>query len=93
VLLGMQPGFGGAPPANQGAIDQLTAASISADYFTEHYLHGKVIVADGSAFVGSQNFTSGGLKINRELGEILNSKTIADTLAKQFLADAAHPTP
>jgi cardiolipin synthase len=93
VLLGMQPGFGGAPPANQAAIDQLTGAGATAGFFTAHYLHGKVIVADGRAFVGSQNFTSGGLKNNRELGEILTSGTIVSSLAKHFEADQANPAP
>ena len=93
VLLGMQPGFGGAPPANQAAIDELTGEGIPAAFFTAHYLHGKVIVIDDAAFVGSQNFTSGGLKNNRELGEILDSSTIVSALAKQFEADQAHPAP
>ena len=93
VLLGNQPGFGSAPPANQPAIDQLTGAGAAADYFTTHYLHGKVIITDDSAFVGSQNFTSGGLDHNRELGEIFTSKTIVDTLAKQFQVDQANPSP
>jgi phosphatidylserine/phosphatidylglycerophosphate/cardiolipin synthase-like enzyme len=93
VLLGDQPGFGGASPANQPAIDELTAAGITAGYFTAHYLHGKVIVADTSAFVGSQNFTKGGLVSNRELGEILTSSPIVTALAKAFLADEKSPTP
>ncbi|MGE5182279.1 MAG: phospholipase D-like domain-containing protein [Acidobacteriota bacterium] len=93
VLLGMQPGFGGAPPANQAAIDQLTGAGASAQFFTAHYLHGKVIVADGRAFVGSQNFTSGGLKNNRELGEIVTSKAIVDSLASGFTGDEANRAP
>jgi len=93
VLLGMQPGFGSSPPANQPAIDQLTAAGASAQFFTTHYLHGKVIIADGAAFVGSQNFTAGGLDHNRELGEIVTSSDIVDALVKQFRADEAHPNP
>ena len=91
VLLGMQPGFGGAPALNQPAIDELTGEHIP--FFTAHYLHGKVVVADGKAFVGSQNFTKGGLGNNRELGEILDSTTIVDALATAFRADQAHPTP
>ena len=93
VLLGMQPGFGGAPPANQPAIDQLTGAGAKAQFFTADYLHGKVIVADDQAFVGSQNFTSGGLKNNRELGEILAGKAVVDALATRFTADEATPAP
>lgn len=93
VLLGMQPGFGGAPPANQPAIDELVAAGITADYLTAHYLHGKVVLADDAAFVGSQNFTSGGLGANRELGEITTSAKAVDALGKQFVADEAHKAP
>ncbi len=93
VLLGDQPGFGSAPAPNQAAIDQLTNAGISAGFFTTHYLHGKVIVADSKAFVGSQNFTSGGLRNNRELGEIFGSADIVDALAKLFVADQASPSP
>lgn len=93
VLLGYQPGFNGGAPANQPAIDRLTAAGVTAGYFTAHYLHGKVIVADGAAFVGSQNFTAGGLVHNRELGEVLTSPSEVTALAEGFLADEAHPTP
>ena len=93
VLLGNQPGFGGAPPANQPAIDQLTGAGITAGYFTTHYLHGKVIVSDDAAFVGSQNFTSGGLDKNREVGEIVTDSATVGTLVTTFASDEAHPAP
>jgi phosphatidylserine/phosphatidylglycerophosphate/cardiolipin synthase-like enzyme len=93
VLLGDQPGFGGKPAANQPALDTLTAAGVPARFFTAHYLHGKVIVADDHAFVGSQNFTSGGLLVNRELGEVLADPTIVDALARLFSTDELHPTP
>lgn len=65
---------------------RVATAVIPADFFTAHYLHGKVVVADDQAFVGSQNFTAGGLGKNRELGEILDS-------TRTFLADQAKPTP
>jgi len=89
VLLADLPAIGSSPPANQAALDAIDGAA----YFTAHYLHGKVIVADDRAFVGTQNFTGGGLLHNRELGEVLTSKTIVDSLAKHFLADQASPTP
>jgi phosphatidylserine/phosphatidylglycerophosphate/cardiolipin synthase-like enzyme len=89
VLLADIPAIGSSPAANQAALDAIQGAA----YFSAHYLHGKVIVADDQAFVGSQNFTGGGLLHNRELGEILTSKTIVDSLAKHFLADQANPTP
>jgi phosphatidylserine/phosphatidylglycerophosphate/cardiolipin synthase-like enzyme len=93
VLLGNQPGFGGAPPANQPAIDTLSSAGITAGYFTTHYLHGKVVVSDDAVFIGSQNFTSGGLGKNREVGEILTSSTVVDALAQTFAGDETHPQP
>ena len=93
VLLGNQPGFGGAPPANQPAIDTLSAAGITAGYFTTHYLHGKVVVSDDNAFIGSQNFTSGGLGNNREVGEIVKSSAIVTALTQHFTDDEAHPAP
>jgi hypothetical protein len=87
VLLGDQPGFGGAPAKNDAAIQQLKAAGIQAGYFTKNYLHAKAIVADGKAFVGSQNFTAGGLGQNRELGEILDDPAAVAKLAATFGAD------
>lgn len=90
VLLANIPGLGSSPAPNQAALDQLGDAG---GYFSTHYLHGKVIVADDRAFVGSQNFTAGGLLHNRELGEILTSKSLVDTLAKRFQEDDANPTP
>lgn len=90
VLLANLPAIGSSPPANQGALDQL--GDLGA-YFTKHYLHGKVIVADDRAFVGSQNFTGGGLLHNRELGEILTNKTLVEALANQFQEDETQPAP
>ncbi len=87
VLLGYQPGFGGQPPKNQAAIDRLRAASITADFLHRHYLHGKVVLSDDRAFVGSQNFTSGGLRNNREVGETLDDADAVDELASTFHAD------
>jgi phosphatidylserine/phosphatidylglycerophosphate/cardiolipin synthase-like enzyme len=93
VLLGLQPGYGGQPPANQAAIDQLTAAKIPAAFFSRHYLHAKIVLADSEAFVGSQNFTSGGLIKNRELGGIISSSTLLKALEQTFLGDELAPTP
>lgn len=89
VLLGFQPGFGGAPPANDPTIAQLKAGGVTAGYLKTHYLHGKAIVADDHAYVGSQNFTSGGLHNNRELGEIFDDADLVKTLATTFQKDEA----
>jgi len=93
VLLGLQPGYGGKPPANQGAVDELSAAGITAGYFSRHYLHAKLVIADDRAFVGSQNFTSGGLHNNRELGGIIDDAGVVGRLAQTFLLDEQAPTP
>jgi len=87
VLLGYQPAFGGQPP-NAPAISQLTAAGIDAQYLKKHYLHAKAIVADGEVYLGSQNFTNGGLRNNREMGEILSDATSVSTVVTTFEADA-----
>ena len=87
VLLGYQPGFGGHPADNQAAIDQLTAGGVEAQFLKAHYLHAKAIVADGSVYIGSQNFTNGGLYNNREVGEVLTDPKAALIVEKTFVDD------
>ncbi|MCS6884903.1 MAG: phosphatidylserine/phosphatidylglycerophosphate/cardiolipin synthase family protein [Acidobacteriota bacterium] len=77
---------------NRPALEQLAAAGIKVNYFTKHYLHAKGIVSDNQAFLGSQNFTGGGLFRNREVGQIFNQPDIVNQLAEIFLADEANPT-
>ena len=91
VLLGYQPGFGSSPPANDPALAKLTAAGATAQYLKSHYLHGKAIVADDRAYLGSQNFTNGGLQVNREVGEIFDDADVVKTLAATFAKDEASP--
>jgi cardiolipin synthase len=90
VLLGYQPAFGNGAPPNAGVIDQLKAAGIDAGYLQKHYLHAKAIVADGEVYLGSQNFTSGGLVKNRELGEVLTDAAAIETVVSTFESDAAN---
>jgi cardiolipin synthase A/B len=90
VLLGFQPGFGGAPPANQSTLDELEAGGIAVRYLRRHYLHAKGIVADQAVYLGSQNFTHGGLGANRELGEILSDAAVVKRVAEIFADDWAH---
>jgi cardiolipin synthase len=87
VLLGYQSGFGG-PPPNQAAVDVLRAAGAKADLLRKHYLHAKAIVADDKVYLGSQNFTAGGLRNNRELGEILDDPKAVSTVVEAFESDA-----
>jgi phosphatidylserine/phosphatidylglycerophosphate/cardiolipin synthase-like enzyme len=88
VQLGYQPPFGGGGSPNDPAIATLTASGVAAAYLKKHYLHAKYIVADDTVYLGSQNFTNGGLKDNREVGEILNDAKVVSTVAATFEKDA-----
>jgi phosphatidylserine/phosphatidylglycerophosphate/cardiolipin synthase-like enzyme len=90
VLLGYQPPVAGASSPNDPAISTLTTAGITAQYLTGHYLHAKAIVADGRVYLGSQNFSSGGLRNNREVGEILSDPSLVSTVAETFARDEVH---
>jgi cardiolipin synthase A/B len=86
VLAGFQPGFGG-PPPNDAAVKALLAAGIPAAFLKRHYLHAKAVLADDAVFIGSQNFSNGGLRNNRELGEILRDATVVKKMEATFLED------
>ncbi len=87
VLLGYQPGFGG-PPKNQAAVDSLKQAGCKAALLRKHYLHAKAIVADAQVYLGSQNFTNGGLQNNRELGLVLDDPKAVDVVSRTFASDS-----
>lgn len=78
---------------NQKAVDQLSAVGIKADFMSRNYLHAKGIIADDKTFIGSQNFTGGGLIRNREVGQIFDDPKIAAQMAQTFLADEVARTP
>ena len=73
--------------SNQAAVAQLKAAGITADAMARNYLHAKAIISDDKTFIGSQNFTGGGLIRNREVGQIFDDPKIAAQMAQTFLAD------
>lgn len=57
------------------------------------YIHAKMVVADNTkVFVGSENFSSGSLDRNRELGIILNDDAVIAHLVPTFSADYADAT-
>jgi len=72
---------------NKRALDLLQAAGVKADYMNRNYLHAKGIVADNKTFIGSQNFTGGGLIRNREVGQIFDDPKLAQQMAESFLGD------
>ncbi len=52
------------------------------------YIHAKMVLVDGNrAFVGSQNFTTASLDLNRELGILLDDPTNIARLTRTFNAD------
>ena len=57
------------------------------------YIHAKVIVADDTrAYVGSQNFSSGSLQKNRELGIVVTDPSIIGSIEGTFEKDWAGAT-
>jgi phosphatidylserine/phosphatidylglycerophosphate/cardiolipin synthase-like enzyme len=58
------------------------------------YIHAKVIIADGSqAFIGSENFSSGSLSKNRELGIVVADADTISSIEHTFQKDWAGATP
>ena len=92
VLLGVQP-IPHLPPKNEAAIKQLKAAGIDAGYLTSSYLHAKTVITESRVFIGSQNFTGGGLEHNREVGEVLDDRALVTQAQQAFEADFADPGP
>lgn len=73
------------------AVQQLKAASVQVVSVGTPYIHAKAIVADGArAYVGSENFSTGSLQYNRELGLITTNAAsaalVGQTIAKDFAA-------
>lgn len=56
---------------------------------TSFYLHAKLIVADGVAFVGSENYSLTSLTKNREVGALVFEPAQAKLIRDQFDADWA----
>jgi cardiolipin synthase len=79
------------------AFTALTGAGVTIHTFATKaplYIHAKVIVADDSkAFIGSENFSSGSLNKNRELGIIVSDQATIGSLEKTFETDWASAIP
>jgi len=80
---------------NTDTTTYMTAQGIPVKYAptTEFYLHAKMIIADGIAFVGSQNFSQSGLSTNREMGALVFEPAQVATIQAQYEADWAVTTP
>jgi cardiolipin synthase len=83
------------PTASQtSVVAQLKYGNVAVVSLGTPYIHAKALVVDGTqAYVGSENFTTGSLQYNRELGLITtNAPTAAQvgqTIAKDFAAGKA----
>lgn len=80
--------------AQTSVVTQLKYNTIPVVKLGTPYIHAKALVVDGAqAYVGSENFTTGSLQYNRELGLITTNAptaaSIGKTIAKDFAAGTA----
>lgn len=67
---------------------ELNGTGVAMRYLGTPYLHAKYIIVDGkSAYIGSNNLSTGSLDENREAGLITDSRPIIDVLEATFAAD------
>jgi cardiolipin synthase A/B len=79
--------------AQTSAVQELKLGSVPVVSVDTPYIHAKAVVADGtSAYVGSENFTTGSLQYNRELGLITTNAASAASVAQTIAADFAAGT-
>lgn len=60
---------------------------------SQFYLHAKLIIADGVAFVGSENMSPTSLKNNREIGALVAESSELTPIQNQFNTDWNNTTP
>lgn len=81
-------------PGNAGMAMFLGGKGIPVKYaVTQFYLHAKLIIADGVAFVGSENMSPTSFTQNREVGALAFEPDQAAIIQAQFDADWAITTP
>ncbi|HTM20935.1 MAG TPA: phospholipase D-like domain-containing protein [Kofleriaceae bacterium] len=74
---------------NDATAATLRAAGVSAKYLKTYGVHAKLIVADGAAFIGSQNFSWTSLERNREMGVLIDDAAGMARIDDQFEVDWA----
>jgi phosphatidylserine/phosphatidylglycerophosphate/cardiolipin synthase-like enzyme len=72
-----------------GTIPFFQAAGIPVHDAAGFFLHAKLLVADGVAFVGSENYSQTSLTRNREVGALVFEPAPAQLIQQQFDADFA----
>ncbi|MEO6774089.1 MAG: phospholipase D-like domain-containing protein [Kofleriaceae bacterium] len=79
---------------NAGVAAFMAARGIPVKYAVQQfYLHAKLLVADGVAFVGSENMSTTSMTANREVGALVFEPDQAAIIQQQFEADWAITTP
>jgi cardiolipin synthase A/B len=74
---------------NSATAAELEAAGVSARFLGEYELHAKLIIADGTAFVGSENLSWTSLEKNRELGVFVTEAEPFGGISETFESDWA----
>jgi cardiolipin synthase len=72
---------------NVATAGDLLPSGVSVKYLLSLELHAKLVVADGVAFVGSENFSFTSLDRNREVGVLITETAPRTAIAQQFEAD------
>jgi phosphatidylserine/phosphatidylglycerophosphate/cardiolipin synthase-like enzyme len=81
-------------PQNASSATYFEGLGIPVKYASsQFYLHAKLIIADGTAFVGSQNLSSTALSANREVGALVFEPAAEAPIEAQFEADWNATTP
>ncbi|HEY6035123.1 MAG TPA: phospholipase D-like domain-containing protein [Kofleriaceae bacterium] len=79
---------------NAGVAAFMAARGIPVKYAVQQfYLHAKLLIADGVAFVGSENMSTTSMTQNREMGALVFEPDQAAIIQQQFDADWAVTTP
>lgn len=75
--------------ADEQRADELMKHGVQVRYMPVRplYMHAKMIVGQGLAFIGSENFTDTSLEHNREVGIIFKDNATLSMLHQQFIAD------
>ncbi len=67
----------------------LSQQGVHVEILHRPYLHAKLILADGRAFIGSENLSATSLEHNREVGIFLSNPELVEQLQQQFESDSA----
>ena len=79
---------------NAGVAAFMAARGIPVKYAVQQfYLHAKLLIADGVAFVGSENMSTTSMTQNREMGALVFEPDQVAVIQQQFDADWAITTP